>query len=237
MATFKYKNFKDYADQENKQGLIGKIATHHMKLYQLISAMQKPTIVEMGVDKGQSTCILLTACEKVNGRCFSIDINDCSDVAKSDAWIFVQSDDRNVKKILQQAPLIKEGIDLLHIDSLHTGEHIAELLMKWYPYIKKNSYITFHDVDNTPYKPGQRKANPKVAEDHAELCKAIREFFYANEDDLFLEYHFGSTGMGIMKKLVPMGTEPKKPCSIPSWPIGIIASVKCFWKSMKSQRW
>ena len=32
----------------------------------------------------------------------------------------------------------------------------------------------------------------------------VLDFFYANEDELLLEFQFGSTGLAIMKKLAPL---------------------------------
>ncbi len=35
------------------------------------------------------------------------------------------------------------------------------------------------------------------------IGNVVLDFFYANEDDLLLDVQFGSTGLAIMKKLVP----------------------------------
>ncbi len=221
MAQFKYHNFDNYIRSENQSGLEGKIATHHMKLFHLVASRQAPIVVELGVDKGQSTCILLTACEKQKGHLYSVDIRDCSDVAVSKHWTFIQANDLDIETILQAAPILMQGIDLLHIDSIHTAEHVTELLMKWFPYVKPEGYITFHDIDETPYKPGRRKQNRIHAKEFIGLATAVKNFFYANEEQLFLEFHFGSTGMGIMKKLSPLGKAPQVPATIKSWPSGV----------------
>ena len=217
MAKWKYHNFEQYLKQENKPGLEGKIATHHIKLYRLVSDLNQPVVVEFGVDKGLTTCLFLEACEKNGGLLYSVDIKDCSDVAESEAWTFIQSDDQDIEKIVGMAPKIAEGIDLLHIDSLHTAEHVSSLLLKWFPYVKAEGYITFHDIDETPYKLGMRKENRVSEKNFSEIARVIREFFYANEDGLFLEFHFGSTGMGIMKKLSLPGVKPNPPVHIPTF--------------------
>ena len=214
MPTCKNFNFSDLTRLENQPGLDGKIATHHLKLYRLVARMEKPTIVEFGVEKGRSTCVFLQACEETGGHLYSLDIADCSDVAVSPAWTFIQQSDQELDDILSKAPALKNGIDLLHIDSLHSREHVGRTLMKWFPYVKNGGHITFHDVDPTPYLKDQRKDNPKHEIEAIGLSNIIKEFFYANEDQLFLEYHFGSTGMGIMQKLSPLGTQPKLPVPI-----------------------
>jgi predicted O-methyltransferase YrrM len=214
MPTCRYFSFDKIRDQENQPGLEGKIATHHMKLYRLVSTMETPIVVEFGVDKGRSTCVFLQACEEKQGHLYSVDIADCSNVAESPVWSFIQQSDLETDHILSQAPAIKTGINLLHIDSLHTRDHVYMLLMKWYPHVKAGGYITFHDVDPTPYLRGQRKDNPRHEQEAVGMADVIREFFYANEDQLFLEYHFGSTGMGIMRKLSPLGSPPHPPISL-----------------------
>lgn len=216
-ANFKYYQPEEYFKYENIPGLKGKIATHHLKLFHLIESIEKPIVVECGTGKGQSTCLLLSACEKQKGKMLSLDIQNCSDVADSASWTFLQIDDRKADYIVSTVPYMQDGINLLHIDSLHTGAHVITLLMNWFPYIKKGGYITFHDIDPRPYKSGQRKSNPKVYADHCGLTQAIKEFFYANEDKLFLEYHFGSTGMGIMRKLSPLHSVPHKPNIETQW--------------------
>ena len=210
MPACKYFSFDEMRRQENQPGLEGKVATHHMKLYHLVSAMEAPVVVEFGVDKGRSTCVFLQACEEKHGHLYSVDVQDCSDVAKSMAWTFIQQSDQEIDLILAQVPALKNGIDLLHIDSLHARDHVRKLLMKWYPYVKANGYITFHDVDPTPYLKGQRKDSPRHEQEAIGIAEVIREFFYANEDQLFLEYHFGSTGMGILRKLSPLGSGPSR---------------------------
>ncbi len=233
MASGKYYNFEDCRKNEYQPGFEGKIATHHMKLYHLVSNMKQPVVVESGVEKGLTTCIFLKACEKTSGLLFSVDIKDCRDVAQSDVWTFIQTSDQNIERILKEAPKISEGIDLLHIDSVHTREHVEVLLMKWYPYIKANGYITFHDIDETPYKFGRRKANRLSEKNFFELSTLVKEFFYANEDELFLEYHFGSTGMGIMKKLSALGTQPNPPVHIPSFQESIKESSRLLISAIK----
>ena len=225
MAKCKNYDFEHLVRLENQPGLEGKAVTHHMRLFHLVAGMQSPTVLEFGVDKGLSTCILLAACEKTQGQLLSVDIQDCSDIAVSHAWTFIKADDRDIDIVLQAAPPLAKGIDLLHIDTVHTGEHVTDLLMKWFPYVKPNGYLTFHDVDETPFKVGQRKENREIEREYMELAAAIKGFFYANESHLFLEFHFGSTGMAIMKKLGPMGIAPCPPVLLKS-AIGIKASTQ-----------
>ncbi|NDJ78116.1 MAG: class I SAM-dependent methyltransferase [Chloroflexi bacterium] len=221
MPTCKHFDFEALRQLEYQPGLEATVATHHLKLYHLVAAMQAPTVMEFGVDKGRSTCMFLHACEAVGGHLYSVDVVDCSGVAESEAWTFIQSSDQARDTIIAAAPAVAEGIDLLHIDSLHARDHVRDLLLLWYPYVKAGGYITFHDVDPTPYLKSQRKDNPKHEREAIGMATVIREFFYANANQLYLEYHFGSTGMGIMRKLSPLHTVPNPPVPIRSREIAL----------------
>jgi predicted O-methyltransferase YrrM len=211
MPNCKHFNFDDLVRLEHQIGLEAKVATQHLMLYHLAQTMSAPTLVEFGVALGRSTCVLLQAAEETNGHLYSFDVVDCSNVAVSNAWTFTQESDQNVENILNRIPAMASGIDLLHIDSLHSRDHVLRLLLKWYPHIKPGGYITFHDVDPTPYLHGQRKDSPKHEPEAIGVAKVIQEFFYANEDVLYLSYHFGSTGMGIMRKLAPLHVKANPP--------------------------
>jgi hypothetical protein len=184
----------------------------------MVRVMDDPTVVECGVDVGIWNRVLWAACEETGGHLYSIDIRDCSHVASSHAWTFIQSDDTDVEEILRRAPAITEGIDLIHMDSLHTEEHVIAQLSVWFKYVKQGGYLTFHDIDNMLYRPGQWRENRQMAQDNAGVAKAVREFFHANEDELFLEFHFGVTGMGIMRKLMPRDKVPNSAIPVPDWP-------------------
>lgn len=203
---------------ENQAGRRAKNATQHLKLYHLVRAMDHPVVVECGVDIGVSNRALLTACEETAGHLYSIDIRDCSHVAKSPSWTFIQSDDTNTDEILRRAPELSNGIDFIHIDSLHTEKHVLAQINAWYPLVKQGGYLTFHDIDNVLYRPGQWRESRRMAIDNREVSRAVRAFFYANEDDHYLEYHLGVTGMAIMKKLKPMRVAPRPPAYVPDWP-------------------
>lgn len=67
-----------------------------------------PLVMECGSVTGRATCTMLTACEEVDGRLPSIDIDNHADSAISDRWRFIRSDDRNLEYILP-TPYKMEG--------------------------------------------------------------------------------------------------------------------------------
>lgn len=215
MVESKYYALNEVFDNENQPGNLGKVATQLMKLHHIVAARQNPVVLEFGVHKGRSTGILAHACEQTGGQLISVDIDDCADVIESPVWTFIQSSDTEIDHILYTAPVLRGGVDLLYIDSLHAAEHVSKLLMGWYPYIKANGYIALDDVDPMPYMAGQRKddVNREIA--WREIGDAVMDFFYANRDDLFLEIQYGSTGQALFHKLTPLHTAPKPPTHIP----------------------
>ena len=62
---------------------------------------ENPIIVELGVDKGQSTKVFLNAInDKSNARLISIDIKDCKQAINSSNWEFVQQDSIDIESLL-----------------------------------------------------------------------------------------------------------------------------------------
>lgn len=183
------------------RGLRSKIASQHLLLYKLAVQYQEPLLLEFGVKTGRSTCVLLSAAEERDGKLVSVDRLDYSDVAESPCWSFMQADDMDLNAIIGHHRFLQEGADLIHVDTTHTPEHVNKLLQLWFPYVKNGGCMTFHDVDETPYKHGRRKANPALEANVRGVAEVIRAFFADREDELFLEYHFGSTGMAVMRKI------------------------------------
>ena len=73
------------------------------KIKKLISKIPNPNILELGVQKGNSTKMFLSICEKNDGKLTSIDIDDCSNVTSNSRWTFIHSSDDNFKYVIQKA--------------------------------------------------------------------------------------------------------------------------------------
>ncbi|MCY3575418.1 MAG: class I SAM-dependent methyltransferase [Chloroflexi bacterium] len=193
-------------------GAFGKHATQLMELHRRICSLEVPPIVlECGVHKGFSSGVLADACERTGGRLVSLDIADCSAAIQSDCWTFIQTDDTDQERILHEAPFLKQGIDLVFIDSWHAVRHVRRQLELWYPYVRQSGWLAFHDVDPTPYMRGQPEDNRDSEIVWRDIWQLVQDFFYANEDDLLLEYHLGDKGMAIMQKLASMSKPPNPP--------------------------
>ena len=190
--------------------VFGKVATQLMRLHALAMEATAPIILECGVHLGWSSGVLAHACEQTGGKLISLDIVDCSDAIVSDAWSFIQTSDTDIETVLARAPILREGIHLLYIDSLHDAQHVARLMELYYPFVRQGGYLAFDDVDPGPYLRGRRKDDAEREIAWRKIGETVMDFFYTNEDDLMLEMHYGSTGLAILKKLTPQG-KPANP--------------------------
>ena len=103
-----------------------------------LEAIKNPNILEFGVRQGISTGLFLELCKKNNGKLFSIDIDDYSNLFKDENWTFIKSRDDNIEHIEK---LIPKELDIVHIDSFHEANHVAKVFYLYYPKIKPDGYI------------------------------------------------------------------------------------------------
>ncbi len=186
---------------------------------------QSPTIVELGVDKGQSTRIFLNAIsEKKNSSLISIDIKDCKDAVKSDNWEFVQQDSINIDLLLSKKPILKKGIDILYIDSLHTESHVLKEIYGYFEYIKPNGVIYFDDVDSGPYMNKQRKDSINIEIGNRKILNLLEAIFRSNYSSLDFSIHQGSTGLAKFVKHSNIGDKLNAPLFVSK------RSLRLFWR-------
>ncbi|MDB9827278.1 class I SAM-dependent methyltransferase [Candidatus Pelagibacter sp.] len=89
-----------------------------------IKHFQNIQILELGVKRGTSTKKFIELCNVNNGFLTSIDINDCSNVIKSDRWKFIHSSDDNFDMLDK---IIPKNLDFIFIDSLHEPNHVKKV--------------------------------------------------------------------------------------------------------------
>ena len=163
-------------------------------------------ILECGVRKGFSSYIFAYNSELSGSHCYSVDIEDCSDVVESSAWSFFQSDDTEVDKILGQFPNIKKrGIDILLIDSLHTSSHVKKVLYNWFPYLNKDSIIFVDDTDSFNYRKGQKKDSILN-----EINEFVINFSRSNRSQISLVQFHKKSGLSKLYKSSNRGELPSK---------------------------
>ena len=210
------KIYQEYIDKLtehlNKDNESRCVAQQLLKLHKEAKLKDCPLIVELGVDRGQSTKIFLNAIEdKVGSKLISLDIRDCSNVSISSKWEFVQQDSADINKLLDNKPEIKKGIDILYVDSLHTASHVQKEIFNFFEYLNENALIFFDDIDSNPYMAGQRKDSASTEIANRRIYKLLEAIFRANIHQIDFNIIRGSTGLGIFQKRSKLGTKLKNP--------------------------
>ena len=172
-----------------------------LRLHECASLHDSTVILELGVDRGQSTKVFLNAIsQNENSHLVSVDIRDCSSISNSSNWTFVRDSSINIDQIVQAAPMINNGIDLLYIDSLHTPEHVKNEFYGWFPYLNNGCCVFFDDVDSGPYMKAQRKDNFQIEACNRNIMRLILSIFRSNINILDLQINYGSTGLACLTK-------------------------------------
>lgn len=188
------------------------LAKQLLIIHSEVRKRKSPVILELGVDRGQSTKVFLNAIDdKENAQLISVDIRDCSKAAHSEKWNFIQSDSTNEDEIIKKAPILKDGIDILYIDSLHTKEHVLKEISYFYKYMNKGSVIFIDDIDSFPYMKGKRKDNLYIEYNNREILSLVENIYHSNMSALDLTIYRGSTGLAQVEKRNEKGLELNSP--------------------------
>jgi predicted O-methyltransferase YrrM len=154
-------------------------------------------ILELGVQKGNSTKMFLEICEKNNGFLTSVDIDDCSSVATSPNWKFIQSSDDNFDYVNK---LINKELDIIFIDSLHEPNHVKKVFYNYFKFLKINGLIIIDDISWLPFIKNGINDSDFVERINRLTFDKILEIFNANQKSLSLEFNFSGSGLAIVKK-------------------------------------
>tara|TARA_Y100000389_G_C17349752_1_gene457795 strand:- start:368 stop:1000 length:633 start_codon:yes stop_codon:yes gene_type:complete len=154
-------------------------------------------ILELGVQKGRSTLEFLKICEKKNGKLYSVDIDDCSDVSKDPNWKFIKSRDDNFEYIKSEVP---KEIDVLLIDTIHEASHVKKILLSYYDLIKAGGYIFVDDISHLPYLKNSQRNNFYCEINNQETLKMLLEIYSENSENIDISFSFISSGLAIIKK-------------------------------------
>ena len=204
-------------DLRLSQGEEACAADQLLTLHDAAVANPNGTFLELGTDQGQATKVILNALHGSDGLLVSIDVEDCSDAGSGPNWQFVRSSSIDFDAILSAAPRLRDGIDLVYIDSLHTTAHVHAEFHGWFPFVKPGGLLLVDDVDPTPYMLGHRKDSVKKEISNRSIGTLVRETFYSNLNALRMDLKLGSTGLAILTKTAPLGAQlaPYAPLTAP----------------------
>lgn len=163
-----------------------------------LNQINEPTILEFGVKSGDSTKIFLEICEKRNGKLFSIDIDDCSNVSKSDHWTFFKTRDDNFEFLERKLP---NKFDLIYLDTIHTANHVEKIFYYYYKKLKINGSFIIDDISWLPYVKDNYRNTFYCEINNQETFYRILEIYRSNEKNFNLEFSFLDSGLAKIKKI------------------------------------
>lgn len=177
-----------------------------LEIIDLIKGYPNPIILELGVNEGISTKLFLDLCKENNGKLYSVDMNDCSNVTRDTNWTFIKSLDYNINYIKSKIP---NKIDILFIDTLHEADHVEKILYLYFDLIKEGGYIFIDDISHLPYLKNKIRNNFYCEINNQETFHRILEIYNANESKFDLSFSFLSSGIAILKKINPVKLDNK----------------------------
>jgi len=165
---------------------------------QITEKIKFPKILELGVQNGNSTKMFLDLCDKNDGHLISVDIDDCSNVAKNKRWTFIHSRDDNFDLINNK--IIKK-LDLIFIDSYHEPNHVKKIFYNYYKYLKIDGICIIDDISWLPYSKFNICDNDFIERINRLTFEKILNIYNSNSENLILDFHFVGSGLAIIKKI------------------------------------
>ena len=184
---------------KNHSDLIDKVKNHKLNsdkdmnnkkiIFEHIAKLDSPIILEFGANTGASSSIFTYLAEQNKGKVFSIDIENCNDVVESKNWFFLQTNDLDTRKILDNFKELHDGIDLIYIDSYHDADHVEKLTYAWYPFLKKDGTIIYMILQNFIYRVNQVPHTINVGE----INNRVDQIYYSNESKIYYSKYYGAS--------------------------------------------
>ena len=149
-------------------------------------------ILEFGVRKGVSTKFFLEICKKNNGKLYSVDIDDCSNLFNDDNWKFIHCRDDDFKKIEKEIP---NEFDLIYLDSYHEPNHVEKIINYYYPKLRVNGLYVIDDICWIPYVKNNYRDSFGNEKANIDTFNRILELYFANKDNFDLDFTFVGSGL------------------------------------------
>ena len=149
-------------------------------------------ILEFGVRKGVSTKFFLEICKKNNGKLYSVDIDDCSNLFNDDNWKFIHCRDDDFKKIEKEIP---NEFDLIYLDSYHEPNHVEKIINYYYPKLRVNGLYVIDDICWIPYVKNNYRDSFGNEKANIDTFNRILELYFTNKDNFDLDFTFVGSGL------------------------------------------
>lgn len=163
-----------------------------------LKRIQNINILEFGVRKGISTKLFLEIAKLQNGRVYSVDIDDCSNLFKDKNWKFFRTRDDNFEYIQKNIPA---QLDVIYLDSVHEAKHVESIFYNYFSFLKVGGYFIIDDISHLPYLKNKDRNNFHNEINNQETFEKILEIYNSNYENFDLNFSFISSGLAkIIKK-------------------------------------
>ena len=196
-----YINFISRLENNHLKDMWGK-DTHFKEkffdyIYHDLLDIEKPNILEFGVNAGFSTSLFLDICNINNGKLYSVDVNDYSDSFKDKNWNFIMSRDDNFDLLEKKIP---SKVDVILIDTIHKPKHVESILYHYYPKLEKNGFIIIDDISWLYYVSKGDRDNFFREINNKETFFKLIEIYNMNKENFSLEFNFSHSGVCKIRK-------------------------------------
>lgn len=122
------------------------IVDHLPTLHDAVLRYPNAVVLELGTRSGNSTAAFLHACDEVDGRLWSVDIEPPAVPGwwqETGRWAVILGDDLD-PAVQAQLP---EKVDVLFIDTSHAYGHTPTELRAYVPRVKPGGVVLLHDTE------------------------------------------------------------------------------------------
>ena len=163
-----------------------------------IQEISKPNILEFGVREGRSTKIFLDLCKKKNGKLFSVDVDDYSNLFNDKNWTFLKTRDDNFEFLKNKLP---KKFNIIYLDSLHEANHVEKIFYYYYDFLEIGGHFYIDDISWLPYLKTGFRNNFYCEINNKETFERLMEIYNNNLNNFDIFFTFISSGMcRIIKK-------------------------------------
>ena len=166
--------------------------------YDDIKDIKDISILEFGVREGNSTNFFLDICKKNNGKLYSVDIDDCSNLFNNKNWKFIHCSDDNFDKVIKES---QNNFDLIFIDSYHEAQHVKKLIYYYFNFLKNGGMIIIDDISWIPYSKNQYRDHFHSEISNRETFFEILNIYSNNLNNIKINFSFEDSGLAKIIKL------------------------------------
>ena len=167
-------------------------------LIKQVKDIKKPIILEFGVKEGRSTKMFLEICKKNDGKLFSIDRDEYSNLFNSPNWNFIKSNDDDFDYLKNKLP---EKFDIIYLDTTHEADHVEKIFYSYFKKLNLNGFFFIDDISWLPYLKTASRNNFYCEINNKETFERLLSIYQENTENFDIEFSFMSSGIcKIIKK-------------------------------------